>query len=187
MSSLLHFTMKTLKIQRGKQNGERKREKWTETGREDQHLAISPSNLSLWTRIKTEDQVQNQVWSYQIFKKLSSQMYVQSKWAHYGSRVNKRSMIGKAARSYTGREAWGSAHTERPRYVRVAMRNTHTVHMQSVLSERDEWIKAPLLCWGSVLPGSGSLSVSKLNEGIRLWVTGVKWAQIYASLLQEVP
>lgn len=106
-SHKVNFTIKTLKIQRGKQNGEREREreKWTETGRDNQHLAISPSNLSLWTKIKNEDQVQNQVWSYQRFEKLSSKMYVQSKREHCGSRVNKQSMIGKTARSYTGREA----------------------------------------------------------------------------------
>lgn len=44
------------KLRRGK--GKAERDRRTGTDRDDQHLAISPSNLSLWTGIKTQDRVQ---------------------------------------------------------------------------------------------------------------------------------
>lgn len=52
----------------------------------------------------------------------------------------------EAARTHTGKEAWCFAHTC------ITLMYTWNTHLQSVLSERDEWIRAP--CYSNVTAAS---------------------------------
>lgn len=143
---------------RGEEKG-KQRKIQTERDRNEQHLAISSNNLSPWARIQTQDQVRRSgpelsvIWKA---VKINVRSVIMTNPPHHPKESTYIFMASSTGRQQGG---VGAAHTlqsvrqmKQPGVTQVRrhavlhtltwghVKNTHT---QSVLSERDEWIRAP--------------------------------------------